>query len=284
MNLVCDTLGIARSSYYAWRQGGFLARNQRREPRPGAVPEEMLLAGVKEVIAESPFCGEGHRKVWARLRRDKGIFASRKRVLRVMRENGLLAPTRRVHRHSDGRHDGTIIPEAPNRLWGTDATRVETEMDGWGWVFVCIDHYNLEAWAEVVKVGDRFAALEPIRQAVRERFGGFRSNIARGLRLRHDHGSQYMSDHFLKEIKWLGIVSSPAFVGEPECNGVAEWFNRQLKEQVLWTRRFTTLDEARQAVQEFVDRFNREWLVERLGYRSPKEACAEFLRVEGTAA
>lgn len=284
MKVVCDAMGVARSSYYAWRQGGFSAGSRRRRSSPGAVPEEILLSAVKEVIGESPFCGEGHRKVWARLRRDKGIFASRKRVLRVMRENGLLAPTRRVNRHSDGRHDGTIIPEAPNRLWGTDATRVETELDGWGWVFVCIDHFNLEAWAEVVKVGDRFAALEPIRQAVRERFGGFRADIARGLKLRHDHGSQYMSDHFLGEIKWLGIESSPAFVGEPEGNGVAEWFNRQLKEQVLWTRRFRTLDEARQAVREFVDRFNREWLVERLGYRSPEEAYAAFLITQGAAA
>ncbi len=82
-------------------------------------------------------------------------------------------------------------------------------------------------------MGDRFAALEPIRQAVRERFGLFGADVARGLKLRHDHGSQYMSDHFLGEIRWLGIESSPAFVGEPEGNGVAEWFIRQLKEQVL---------------------------------------------------
>ncbi|HAI21766.1 MAG TPA: IS3 family transposase, partial [Clostridiales bacterium UBA8153] len=101
---------------------------------PGVVPEELLLAAVQEVIAERPFGGEGHRKLWARLRRHQGMFASRQRVLRVMREHALLAPLRRVHRHSDGRHDGTIIPEAPHRLCGTDATRVEAERDGWGWV------------------------------------------------------------------------------------------------------------------------------------------------------
>ncbi|MFZ5435695.1 MAG: integrase core domain-containing protein [Bacillota bacterium] len=67
-----------------------------------------------------------------------------------------------------------------------------------------------------------------------------------------------MSNHFLGEIRWLGIESSPAFVGEPEGNGVAEWFIRQFKEQVLWSRRFRMLKEVRQAVVESVDRFNRE--------------------------
>jgi putative transposase len=53
-------------------------------------------------------------------------------------------------------------------------------------------------------------------------FGGFATAVARGLKLRHDHGSQYMSDHFQKEIAFLGIESSPAFVRAPEGNGCAE--------------------------------------------------------------
>jgi len=87
---------------------------------------------------------------------------------------------------------------------------------------VCSGPCHLEAWAEVVKVGARLAALEPIRPAVRKRFDGFRTNTARGLQLRHDHGSQYRSDCFLGEIRWLGMESSPALVGAPEGNGVAE--------------------------------------------------------------
>ncbi len=109
---------------------------------------------------------------------------------------------------------------------------METEADGWGWAFVLVDHFNLAAWTEVVKVGDRFAALEPIRQAVQDRFGGFRRDVARGLKLRHDHGSQYMSDLFLGEIRWLSIECSPAFVGEPEWQRRGRMI-RRLKEQVF---------------------------------------------------
>jgi len=54
------------------------------------------------------------------------------RVVQVMRERAQLAPVRRLHRHADGRHDWTIIPEAPHRRWGPEATRAEAEPDDWG--------------------------------------------------------------------------------------------------------------------------------------------------------
>ena len=71
------------------------------------------------------------------------------------------------------------------------------------------------------------------RQGVRRCFGGFAKNIARGLALRHDHGSQYVSHDFQREIAFLGIDSSPAFVRAPEGNGCAERFIRTLKENLL---------------------------------------------------
>ena len=79
----------------------------------------------------------------------------------------------------------------------------------------------------------RNAQLEPIRQGVRQHFGGFSKAIAGGLAVRHDHGSQYMSDTFQTEIAFLGIESSPAFVRAPEGNGCAERFIRTLKENLF---------------------------------------------------
>ena len=69
--------------------------------------------------SESDFLGEGHRKVRARLR-PKGIGVGKNRVLRLMRENGLLAPVRRGHPRGDRSHSGRITTDAPNELWGTD--------------------------------------------------------------------------------------------------------------------------------------------------------------------
>ena len=123
--------------------------------------------------------------------------------------------------------------------------------------------------------GTRFEALEPVRQAVREQFGGFAENIACGAKLRHDHGSQFMSDDFQNEIAFLGIESSPAFVREPESNGCIERFFRTLKEQLLWVRDFTMLEELAGALEEFRQRYNDHWLLERLRLQSPRQARRE---------
>jgi Integrase core domain len=70
-------------------------------------------------------------------------------------------------------------------------------------------------------------------------------------------------------VKWLGITISPSYVGEPECNGVAERFMRTLREQCLYLHRFTSPPEARAIIGAFIARANAEWLIERLGHRTP---------------
>jgi transposase InsO family protein len=77
---------------------------------------------------------------------------------------------------------------------------------------------------------------------VHEQSGSFVENIACGVKIRHDHRSQFVSDDFRNEVAFLGIASSPAFVREPEGNGCIERFFRTRKEQLLWLRDFTTLE------------------------------------------
>ena len=78
-----------------------------------------------------------------------------------------------------------------------------------------------------------------------------------------------MSDYFQAELRFLGLTSSPAFVREPEGNGCAERFIRTLKEQLLWVEHFATVEDLRQALLAFRDRYNREWLIGRHGHRPP---------------
>ena len=66
--------------------------------------------------------------------------------------------------------------------------------------------------------------------------------VARGLALRMDHGSQYLSDHFLRQIRYVGIRPSFGFLEEPETNGVVERWNRTLKEQAIYGRVFQQRD------------------------------------------
>ena len=79
-----------------------------------------MLSAIRADLDRSPWIGEGHRKIWARLRVLDGIRVARKRVLRLMRENGLLSPHRHLARQGEA-HDGRIITTAPNLMWGTDA-------------------------------------------------------------------------------------------------------------------------------------------------------------------
>ncbi|MEX3582535.1 MAG: integrase core domain-containing protein [Burkholderia sp.] len=121
-------------------------------------------------------------------------------------------------------------------------------------------------------MGDRFAALEPISQGVREQFGSVEADAVRGLSLRMDHGSQYRSDDFRAPLKFWGITPSYAFVAEPQTNGVAERFNRTMKEQAIHGRVFNNVEEVRAAAVAFKDRYNCEWRLEKLGFKTPLEA------------
>jgi transposase InsO family protein len=152
-----------------------------------------------------------------------GIRTSKARVLRLMRGAGLLAPSRVGGARGPRAHDGTIIPAAPNTLWGTDLTTTVTLDDGQVAVFIAIDHATAElVGVHAAKRATRYEALEPLRQGIRRCFGLIEANVARWLAVRHDHGSQYLSDAFQYELAFLGIESSPALVRAPEGNGCAE--------------------------------------------------------------
>jgi hypothetical protein len=75
----------------------------------------------------------------------------------------------------------------------------------------------------------------------------------------------------------VGIASSPSFVRQPEDNGCVERFIRTLKEQLLWLRRFRTVEELGQALRDFAQRFNHHWIIGRIGYRTPAQHRRELL-------
>jgi transposase InsO family protein len=187
-----------------------------------------------------------------------------------MRENNLLAVRNPGRPHGPKAHDGTIKTERVDEMWGTDMTTTMTAREGNASIFLAVDHCSLECVGiHAAKYGTRFEALEPVRQGVRHSFGAFGPAVAEGLTLRHDNGSQYVSSVFQEEISFLGIQSSPSFVREPQGNGIAERFVRTLKENLLWIRRFDTVEELRLALLEFKDTYNREWIIGRHGYKTP---------------
>ena len=265
---VCRTWERSRSALYARRAR--LRRPERgdgpgrRGPTP-ALSDAQLLAAIRTDLARSPFQGEGHRKVHARLRILDRIRVSRTRVLRVMRTQGLLSP----HRGRQGEmkaHDGTIVTSAPDVMWGTDGVRVFTAEDGWVWTFAAVDHWNAECVGWHVAMGNRFAALEPTRARATLRS---RRTWPAGWR----YGWMPVPVGPLPQAaSVLGHPPQLRLREEPETNGVVERWNRTLKEQAVYGRVFRNLAEVRAAVAAFVERYNQCWRLEKLAYRTPLEA------------
>jgi len=289
MSRVCRIWGVPRATVYRCRAAtdGAEAANAGRPPKrrgpQGACSDAELLLHIQAVIAASPFSGEGYRKVWARLRAE-GVRTAPRRVRRVMNENNLLAPQRPVQRDAHP-HAGTIVTDRIDEVWGTDMTQTVTTSEGRAYVFIAVDHCSGEfIGTHASSSASRWEALEPVRQGVTQHFGGVGPDVAKGLTLRHDHGSNYMADDFQNEIKCFGIVSSPAFVRQPEGNGVAERAIRTLKEQLLWVQHFETVEDLRQALASFAAEYNASWLRQRHGYKTPDQIRAEQKALEPEAA
>lgn len=283
---VCRVWNYPRSTVYEHRQRA--ACNPQSKPRRrgpvGACPDEEMIVHIRTVLDESPFHGEGHRKVRAMLR-FKGIGVSKDRTLRLMGEHGLLAPHRVGKPRGPRVHDGTIRTEKPDVMWGTDLTETVTVTEGRAHVFAAVDHCTGECLGiHAAMEANRFEALEPIRQGVRSSFGVFSRDVAAGLSIRHDHGSQYQSRDFQEELRFLGIQSSPSFVRAPEGNGIVERFFRTLKENLLWIQPSATLEALRKALREFQQQYNEQWMLERHGYKSPSQVRASFQHALALAA
>src|SRR5947209_2513549 len=121
---VAGLWGLARSSFYA-------ARHRKRHPReeqkrgPKVLSDAELLTSIRQLLDQAVFSGEGYRKIWARLRH-QGIRTSKDRGLQLLRENQLLSPARAPQPARSNPHQGTIIAELPNQMWGIDATATFT--------------------------------------------------------------------------------------------------------------------------------------------------------------
>lgn len=273
---VCRIWGVSRATLYRHRPApaGNAPRPPGRRGPQGAGSDDDLLAAIREVIEASPFTGEGYRKVWARLR-FRGVRTAARRVRRIMKAHDLLAPHRPAPRAAHP-HDGTIVTERVDEVWGTDMTETITTTEGRAYVFIAVDHCSGEfVGTHAASGASRWEALEPVKQGVAKHFDGLDAGAAAGLTLRHDHGSNYMSNDFQREIEFLGIASSPAFVRQPEGNGVAERAIRTLKEQLLWVRHFATVEELRLALAQFAKLYNATWLRERHGHNTPDQIRAE---------
>ena len=263
--LLCRTLEVSRSGFYAWKQRPQAARTLR---------DQSLGLEIAAIFAES-HRRYGSPRVHAQLRA-AGHRTGRKRVARLMRAAGLRARERRRFRcTTDSRH-GKAIREnllarrftvtAPNTRWATDITYLWT-LEGWLYLAVMLDLFSrrVVGWSVSERL-ERGLALDALKMALEAR------RPSQGMLHHSDRGSQYASHEYQALLAEHGIVSSMSRRANCWDNAVAESFFASLKMELVYQTRWRTKDEARSALFEYIEVFyNRRRRHSALGYKSPAE-------------
>ena len=262
---MCQVLGVSASGYYAWR----------RRPEPARVKQDARLA--VEIAAEH----KRSRGIYGSPRvhrglRARGVRVSRKRIERLMRQNGIKGrQKRRFRRTTDSKHSQPIAPNVldrrfdpsrPNEAWAGDVTFVATG-EGWLYLAILLDLFSRRVigWA-LSDTNDRALALEALNQALRSR------HPPRGLVHHSDRGSPYASEDYRAALEGAGVVASMSRTGDCWDNAVSESFFATLRAELLDHERYETRAAATAAIGDYIDGFyNPQRRHSRLDYVSPIE-------------
>ncbi|EPX62663.1 Mobile element protein [Cystobacter fuscus DSM 2262] len=263
VKFMCQQLGVSRSGYYAW---------QGRPESARQVSDRALAKEVTQVHHDSRRT-YGSPRVHAELRA-RGQRVSRKRVVRLMREQGLAARRRRRYvATTDSRHHQPVAPNVlardfspaqPNTTWATDITYVGTR-EGGLYLAVVLDLFSRKVvgWSMSETI-DRHLVLAALDMALKGQ------QPPRGLVHHSDRGSQYASEDYQRALTARGIECSMSRKGNCWDNAVVESFFSTLKQELVYTTDFTTREQARLALFEYIEVFyNRQRRHSTLGYVSP---------------
>ena len=268
VRLMCRVLAVSPAGFYA---------AQRRRPSARAQRDQALRLQVRAVHKKSRRT-YGAPRVHAELR-TKGEPVARKRVARLMREDGLVGrrPRRRV-RTTDSQHAQPVAPnvlqrrfrvdQVPglDRVWVSDLTYVPTR-EGWLFLAVVLElaSRRVVGWA-MRETLDADLALAALRMALADR------RPTPGLLHHSDRGSQYACGEYRTLLAAHGIVASMSKRGDCWDNAVAESFFATLETELILEADWPTRDAARQAIFAYIETwYNRERRHSSLGYRSPVE-------------
>lgn len=260
---MCRNLNVSKAGYYAWRERGQSARTRR--------DAEL----VKHITAAHQRSRKtyGSPRVHAELRA-QGQVASRKRVARLMRVNGIVGKkTPRFVVTTKSQHSLKISPNllkrrfkvgTPNQAWVADISYFSTH-EGWLYLAVVIDLYSrrIVGWSMSNRI-DVALVVDALRMAVTQR------QIHPGLIIHTDRGSQYASTDYHRFLKQHGLKSSMSRKGDCWDNAVAESFFATLKGELAIGTVWKTRDDARAAIFQYIESwYNRRRRHSAIGYVSP---------------
>ena len=261
--LLCRVLQVSSSGCYAWKS---------REPSERAQEDARLQPKVRAIFEQSGHT-YGSPRIHADLVED-GEFVSKKRVARLMVEDGLRAVTlRRFRRTTNSDHDDPVAenlldrqfgPEAPNRAWVGDITSIWTG-EGWLYLATMMDLYSrrIVGWC-----ADDHMEASLVTRALEMAIGRRVPDL--DLLCHSDRGSQYTGVDYQDLLDEHGIECSMSRRGNCWDNAVAESFFGTLKTELIYRRPWPTRESAHQAIAEYIELFyNTQRRHSYLGYSSP---------------
>jgi transposase InsO family protein len=258
---LCQLLRVNRRWFYA-RQSR-LSRSEREQP---------FRERLEQLTLDFP--GYGYRRVTAALKRE-GWKINHKRVLRIMREEGLLCrPRRGFVRTTDSKHSYPVYPnlvkglelEAPNVVWVADITYIRLPR-GFVYLATILDSYSRKCigW-KLSKHIDAQLALDALEHALATR------EVRPGLIHHSDRGVQYASNEYVRRLSEVGMRISMSARGNPYDNPKAERFFRTVKYEEVYLKQYQTFEEAEANLRQFIeDAYNEKRLHSSLGDVPPVE-------------
>jgi transposase InsO family protein len=252
-------MNLPRSSYYY--------KPKKKEP-----DDLSLLKRIEELAEE--FSRYGYRRITAQLHRE-GFQVNHKKVLRLMRERGLLCKLRRRGvRTTDSTHGYPLYPNllpegpltAPNRVWVADITYIRIWM-GFVYLAVILDLFSRKAIGYGLSRNiDTLLSLKALRMALQSR------NPPPGVIHHSDQGVQYAAGDYVDTLRFHGFQISMARKGNPYDNAVVESFLKTLKAEEVDLWEYQTLADVENRIPYFIEQvYNRKRLHSSLNYRPPDE-------------
>ena len=260
---MCQVAVVSRAGYY----------RSFAERCPGE--EEMMVRAVIQKIVVEHRRRYGYRRVWFELNQKMGMVVNHKRVLRLMREDNLLALQRKQYvMTTDSNHSLEIALNlarhmkltAVNQLWVSDITYIRLR-EQFVYLAVVMDAYSRKVvgW-ELSRSLSSQLAVRALEQAIVMR------QPSPGLVHHSDRGVQYASREYVTLLEKDQMVASMSRPGNPYDNARCERFMQTLKQEEIYASAYRDLEHLRENLGDFIERYyNRKRLHSALGYRTPEE-------------
>ena len=264
VGMMCRLLSVSRSGYYGWKNRPHSGRDQANQK---------LLTEIKRVFDDEKG-RPGSPRITQRLQ-EEGKPASRHRVAKLMKDNGLRAKAAKKYKATtNSNHSLPVVPnlleqnftaDVPDQKWVSDITYIWTE-EGWLYLAVVLELYSRRVigWA----IGERMTATLVCDALI---MALWRRRMPKGVIVHSDRGSQYCSAAYQKLFKQHQLVCSMSKKGDCYDNAAMESWNHSFKVEAVHGERFLTRSEAKYQVFEYIEvYYNRKRLHSKLGYVSPE--------------